>query len=127
MNERFAHGQLPGSLELAFLGDTVYDFYVRRALVLEGGKVKDLHRRAVAVVCARAQAQALYRVESLLTEEEQDVVRRARNCHSNPPKHADAGEYHRATALEALIGYLTLTDQTARLNQILQAALNTDE
>lgn len=121
----FRHNQLPGSLELAYLGDTVYDFYVRAALVRNGGRIKDLHKKAVKKVCAHAQSEALTRVESLLTDEEKDIVRRARNANQRPPKNADAGEYHRATALEALIGYLSLTGRTERLNEIMSAALET--
>ena len=119
----FAHNMKPGSLELAYLGDTVYDLYVRRALVLHGGKVHNLHREAVAHVCAHAQSEALARIEAELTETEADVVRRARNAHQNPPKNASAAEYHRATALEALIGWLYLNDETARMDTLLRRAL----
>ena len=51
------------------------------------------------------------------------MVRRARNAHQNPPRNADAGEYHRATALEALVGYLYVTDQRERMNELLGLAL----
>lgn len=121
--EPLHHNQLPGSLELAYLGDTVYDFYVRMALVRNGGRMKNLHKQAVEKVCAHAQAEALTRVEGLLTDEEKDVVRRARNARQNPPRNADPGEYHRATALEALVGYLSLMGRTARLDEIMTAAL----
>ena len=113
---------LPGSLELAYLGDAIYDLAVREALVKRGGKVRDLHRAAVARVCASAQAEALTRVENMLTEEEQAVVRRARNAHQTPPKNADRATYHRATALEALIGYLYIMGRAARMREILDAA-----
>ena len=117
------HGQLPGSLELAYLGDTIYDLYVRTLLVAEGGRVRDMHRRAIQQVCAHAQAEALGRIEDGLNEAEQDVVRRARNAHQSPPKNADPAEYHRATALEALIGYLYVTGQKKRLDELLCRAL----
>ena len=116
------HGQLPGSLELAYLGDTVYDLYVRRRLVINGGRMKDLHRAAVSQVRASAQSEALSRVEEMLTEEEQGVVRRARNAKQTPPKNADPGDYHRATAFEALLGYLYLLDRQERLHEILTVA-----
>lgn len=119
-----AHGQLPGSLELAYLGDTVYDLYVRAKLVMTGGKMKALHVAAVKKVNAHAQSEALGRIEHMLTEPEADVVRRARNAHQSPPRNADASEYHRATALEALIGYLSLTGQNARLDEIMAAVLS---
>ena len=116
------HGQLPGSLELAYLGDTVYDLYVRRRLVVTGGRMKDLHRAAVSQVRASAQSEALARVEDLLTEEEQGVVRRARNAKQSVPKSATPGEYHRATAFEALLGFLYLLGRTERLEEILSTA-----
>ena len=119
----FAPGALPGSLELAYLGDSVYDLYVRARLVREGGHVRAMHRAAVSQVCSHAQAQAFARVEGSLTERERDVARRARNAHQTPPRNADAAEYHRATALEALIGYLFVTGQNARMEEILALAL----
>jgi len=118
----FPHGQLPGSLELAYLGDTVYDLYVRRRLVVTGGRMKDLHRAAVSQVRASAQSEALTRIEAILTEEEQGVVRRARNAKQSVPKSATPGEYHRATAFEALLGYLYLLHRTDRLMEILTTA-----
>lgn len=116
--------QLPGSLELAYLGDTVYDLYVRSRLVQRGGKVKQLHRQAVSTVCAHAQSEALRAIEDRLTEEEQNVVRRARNCKQHPPRNADPAEYHRATSLEALIGYLYVQGRDERLDELIGAALD---
>lgn len=116
--------QLPASLELAYLGDTVYDLYVRSRLVQRGGRMKQLHRQAVSVVCAHAQSEALRAIEDQLTEEEQDVVRRARNCKQHPPRNADPAEYHRATALEALIGYLYVQGRSERLEALVNAALD---
>lgn len=124
MNETaFEHNMLPGSLELAYLGDTVYDYYVRRALILRGGKVNALHRQAIGYVCARAQSEAFGRIEAELTEQELAIARRARNAHQNPPRNADPAAYHRATGFEALIGYLTLTGQSARVDELLRHAL----
>ena len=126
MDFGFAPGALPGSLELAYLGDSVYDLYVRARLVREGGHVRDMHRAAVERVCAHAQAMAMARVEGSLTERERDVARRARNAHQTPPKNADAAEYHRATALEAVVGYLFVTGQRERMEEILALALEDD-
>ena len=120
----FEHGQLPGALELALVGDSVYDLYVRSHLVRKGGRVKDIHKNAVMHVNAHAQAMALDRIEEMLTEEEAGVVRRARNAKQTPTKNADAGDYHKATALEALLGYLYLTGQTERLNRFLRLCTN---
>ena len=119
----FEHNALPGSLELAYLGDSLYDLYVREHLVAKGGKVRAMHREAISLVCAHAQAQALSRVAEALTDAERDVVRRARNAHQSPPKNADPGEYHHATALEALIGWLYVTGRRDRMNEVLGMAL----
>ena len=119
----FEHNSLPGSLELAYLGDSLYDLYVREHLVARGGRVRAMHREAISLVCAHAQAEALARIADGLTDAERDVVRRARNAHQSPPKNADAAEYHHATALEALIGWLYVTGQRERMNEVLRMAL----
>ena len=72
----FKHNSLPGSLELAYLGDSLYDLYVREHLIARGGKVRALHREAISLVCAHAQSEALARVSDVLTEEEQAAFRR---------------------------------------------------
>ena len=118
------NNQMPGSLELAYLGDTIYDLYVRTRLVQRGGKMKQLHNQAVGVVCNHGQSEALRSIEDELTEEEQDVLRRARNCKQHPPRNADPAEYHRATALEALIGYLYVKGQGERLDMLVNKALD---
>lgn len=117
-------GQLPGSLELAYLGDTLWDLFVREELVKTGGRMKELHRAAVARVRASAQSRALARIEDGLTEDEAAVVRRARNAHQTPPKNADPADYCRATALEALFGYLYLTGRLERMKTLMYQAEN---
>lgn len=119
----FEHNALPGSLELAYLGDAVYDLYVRAALVRQGGKVRAMHKSAISQVCANAQSEALARIEDMLDERESDVVRRARNAHQSAPRNANIAEYHRATGLEALIGYLYVTGREQRMDQLLRTAL----
>jgi ribonuclease-3 family protein len=119
----FEHGSLPGSLELAYLDDSLYDLYVREHLIAKGGRVRAMHREAISLVCAHAQSQALARITDQLNDGERDVVRRARNAHQSPPKNADPGEYHHATALEALIGWLYVTGQRERMNELLRLAL----
>ena len=118
---------LPGSLQLAYLGDTLYDLYVRERLVRQGGRVDDLHRAAVRYVRASAQSEALERIEPMLTEEEAAVVRRARNARQTPPRNADIHDYHRATALEALMGALYLSGETARLGELMEVAIGNCE
>ncbi len=83
--------------------------------------MRDLHRRAAARVNAGAQAKAFDALEPLLTDEEAEVARRARNAHTRPPKNQDPAAYCRATALEALIGYLYLCGRLDRLGALLNS------
>jgi len=108
-------------LALAFIGDAVCDLHVRLALVAgEHPQARGLHEAAVAYVRAEAQAEALRRLDGQLTEAEQGIVRRARNARpGHPPRHVDPAVYRQATAFEALIGYLFLAGQTARLKEVL--------
>ena len=84
--------------------------------------MRDMHRRAVAMVCAAAQAEAFGRIEGELTDGEKDVARRARNARQTPTKGADVADYHRATGFEALIGYLYYTDRKDRARELLEKA-----
>jgi ribonuclease-3 family protein len=118
---------VPGSLELAYLGDAIYDLRVRERLVRGGGRIGALHKGAVGKVCARAQAEALDRVEPLLTQQERAVVRRARNARQTTPHNVSPAIYHRATALEALVGYLYLTGQCQRMDALIEVALSAGE
>lgn len=108
-------------LILAYLGDAVYELYVRSRLVdLVPGNSSELHRRAVDYVRAPAQAGALESLLPHLTSEEKDIVRRGRNAKpGHIPRGAEPAEYHRSTGLEALVGHLFLTGQFDRLHEIL--------
>ena len=116
----FSEEELRGlsSLALAHVGDAVYELLVRGYLVRSGrATARDLHRETVRLVRAGAQASGLEKLRPLLTEAELAVCRRARNAHSHlPPKSASPGEYHAATALEALFGALYLQGQRERLD-----------
>lgn len=113
-------------LALAFYGDAVYELYVRKELVESGqGKPDRLHKSAVEKVCASYQAAAVHRIEGLLTEKEAEILRRGRNASGvKAPKHADVIEYRYATGLEALIGWLSLNNQTERIDELMQVILN---
>lgn len=115
-----------GALELAYLGDTIHDFFVRSLLLRAGGTVHRLHKNATRLVNATAQADILRALWPELTEEEQDVVRRGRNAnaHHAPPKGASAADYRLATGLEALWGYLYLTGAEERLAALLEKGLS---
>lgn len=103
----------------AFVGDAVYGLYVRTALSEINRPSKELHRLSVESVNASAQADAFQMIEPLLTEEETDIFKRGRNFHTNnTPKHSSPAEYHTATGLETLFGYLYLTNRHSRLNEL---------
>ena len=106
---------------LAYLGDTVYDLYVRTALVKRFGlHVNELNAKAAGIVNARAQALASDRLAALLTE----IFRRGRNAKvGSVPKNMSVADYHKATGLEALMGYLFLTGQHERLEQLMRGVL----
>ncbi len=106
---------------LAYLGDAVYELHVRKRLLTEAIPVEQLHRAKVSKVKASAQAAALRELLPLLTPQEADVVRRARNLKTNVPRSASVADYRYSTAFEALIGHLYLTQDMARLESILTA------
>ena len=108
------------SLGLAHLGDAVYELMVRSWLCLHGKATnKGLHKAAITYVSAPAQAQRAEKILPVLTEEESDVFRRGRNSHTAAvPKGASVGQYHTATAVEALFGWLYLRGETERLNEL---------
>ena len=104
-------------LTLAFIGDGVFELLVRERLVCEGHRPAGaLHKRSVAMVRAEAQAEAMDRLLPLLTETEAAVYRRGRNAHTS----RNSEEYHKATGLEALFGYLYLQGDIGRLQGLFQ-------
>ncbi len=108
-------------LALAQIGDTVCDLYARVYLNDQFARSpRELHLAASKYVCAAGQAAAYRRIEPALTEEEAAVFRRGRNAHSGiVPKNASAADYHAATGLEALIGWLFLSGADERLNELM--------
>lgn len=110
---------------LAFLGDSVYETFVRRHVIEKGQVNADLlHRAAVRFVRADAQAYALKEMMDELTEEEQNLVKRARNKKiSTKPKNADPVVYKWATAFEALIGFLYLSQSYERMEDRIQRSI----
>ena len=108
------------ALNLAFVGDTVFDLLVRETLVCEGNRpVKQQHALAAAQVKAAAQAAAAQKLLPVLTEREKEQFCRGRNAHPNhKAKNATAGDYHYATGLETLFGYLYLGGELDRLRAL---------
>lgn len=114
-------------LVLAYLGDTIYENYIRRFLISKGiAKVDALQKEAVKYVSARAQAGFLEQLldKEFLTVEEVNVVKRARNYKTTShPRNCDIVTYKYATGLEALIGYLDLSNKKERIDEIMNFIL----
>ena len=111
---------LMSPLTWAYIGDCVYEVYIRTKLVNETKlKPHALHIQAIKHVKAKAQAETLKEIYDELTEKEKEIVRRGRNAENHHlPKNANVQDYMYATAFEALIGYLYLTKQNNRLKEI---------
>ena len=110
---------------LAFVGDAVYGLYVRTRLAEINRPSGELHKLSVELVNATAQAKAYKIIEPMLNEKEESIFKRGRNFHtSNTPKHSTAGEYHTATGLECLFGYLYLSEQKQRAEELFEAIWN---
>ena len=112
-------------LSLAFVGDTVWELLVREKLSLSTAKAGALHKQAVLLVNAKAQSKFSRILLPFLLEDEQAIVNRGENAQSkhNPPKNQNPVDYHRATGLEALFGYLHLTGQKERILQLFDIAM----
>lgn len=112
------------SLSLAFVGDSVYEMFVRTKILSQGSRpARELHKIAVGYVKAKAQSTAILSILDMLSEEETDIYKRGRNTNIHTvPKNADMNDYRQATGLEALVGYLYLTGQNERLTEILELA-----
>ncbi len=114
-------------LVLAYMGDAIYEVYIRQYLIDKHGmgKVNDLHKKAIRFVKAKSQAFAVLSLEKDLSEEEGYIVRRGRNQKSNTvPKNADVTDYKYATGFEALIGYLHLIDEKDRMESIIYQTIH---
>ena len=111
---------------LAYLGDAVYEVYVRQHVMQTGQIHADcLHHSAVKYVCAQGQAKAIKKIFDRLPEEQQLLVKRARNKKfTSKSKNADAVTYKWATAFEALVGYLYLTKKEKELTNLFEETMN---
>ena len=115
------------SLVLAYLGDTIYEDYIREYLIRKGiANVNDLQNEAVKYVSAKAQASFLEKliIENFFDEEELSIIKRARNHKTiSHPKNTDIVTYKKATGFEALIGYLKLENKMSRIDEIIREIL----
>ena len=116
------------SLVLAYLGDTIYEDYIREYLIRSGiSNVNDLQKESIKYVSAKAQCEILKRLmnENFFNEEELTIIKRARNHKSiSHPKNCDIVTYRYATGFEALIGYLKLEGNIERIEEIIRKILN---
>ncbi len=115
-------------LTLAFLGDGVYELLVREKLVLNANMpVGKLHRLAVDKVRAAYQAKAYETILPILNEDEESILKRGRNATGNTvPKSSNPIEYHKATAVECLFGYLHLVGNKSRIDELFEVIWNID-
>lgn len=114
-------------LVLAYIGDTLYDLYVRSRLIAQNGDLSahKLHVAAIRYVKAHGQSAAMAVLEEKLTEQELSAYKRGRNTKSyTVPKNADVGEYRRATGFEALLGWLYVKGDNDRLNEIMELSFD---
>lgn len=109
-------------LQLAYVGDTIHDLFVRTHLVARGEAVGRMHKQATACVSAKGQTAIFQALSEQLTPQEADIARRGRNAHAKhaAPRNADPGDYACATGLEALWGYLYLSGQNERLRELFE-------
>jgi len=122
LNEENKEVYLKNVLSLAFVGDAVFTFKVRVALIEKfKEKPNGLNKRANEIVCARNQAVIMQNIKQILNEEELSIVMRARNSHLNSKaKNSTLAEYSLATQFEALLGYWYLTKNEEKLNEIIE-------
>ena len=125
VNEEIERAKNLSPLTWAYVGDAVFELYIRNNLVSNTLlKPHKLHVESIKYVKASSQAKILDELMEYFTEEEKDIVRRGRNTKNHHlPKNANVAEYSKATAFEALIGYLYLTKQEERLNAILKKCI----
>ncbi len=116
-------------LTLAFVGDSVYDLLVRQYLVcLANRPVKELNQMKVTLVNCKSQAESMKVIMDVLSEEETDVYKRGRNVKVNSAsKHSSLADYHSATGLEALFGYLYLSGNTERIKELFMMIIDNSE
>ena len=116
---------LMSPLVWAYVGDSVYELYIREKLVNATNlKPHKLHIESIKYVKAKAQADILKSIMDKLTDEEKDIVRRARNAENHHlPKNAEPEDYMYSTAFEGLIGYLYLCKKDERLKEILEMCI----
>lgn len=125
-NKDISDAKMLSPLVWAYVGDSVYELFIRTHLINNSNaKPHKLHIESIKYVKAKAQADVLKKVTDKLTEDEKDVVRRGRNTENHHvAKNSNVADYSQSTAFEALIGYLYLTKQDERLEEILNMCID---
>ncbi|KYH28791.1 MULTISPECIES: Mini-ribonuclease 3 [Clostridium] len=114
-------------LVLAFVGDSAYEVFIRTYLTINNREISahKLHLKAISFVKAHSQSEFMKNIENQLNEDELAIYKRGRNAKSGTvPKNADIQEYRIATGFEAVIGFLYITNQLDRLNELLNIIIN---
>jgi len=133
LKEQFELGEVDirtySPLTLAYIGDGIYDLYIRTIVVGEGNcQANKLHKKVSALVKATKQSKMIKKIKDDLTEEERQVYKRGRNAKSNSvAKNASTADYRRATGFEAVMGYLYLTNQLERIVDLIKLGLTKEE
>ena len=124
-NMDFEKPNLYPGLVLAYIGDAIYEVYVRSRIVCEHSDMppNKLHIESIKHVKAHAQSNSMIAIEPLLTEEEEAIYKRGRNAKSaTVPKNADVSDYRRSTGFEALLGFLYIKGEKERLEELMKIA-----
>ena len=124
--DKEAHPNELSPLNLAFIGDCIYEMLVRETLVLDANRpVNDLHKESVKFVSAKAQTLAYDKIKDVLTEQETAVYKRGRNAKAvTRAKNASMSDYRTATGFEALMGWLYLTNKSERMMLLIKEGLS---
>lgn len=111
---------------LAFIGDCVFELFVRESVVTNTiSSAENLHNASISRVCCSAQAKLIKTLLPILTEKELSIYKRGRNLNTNHiPKNASVSDYHSATGLEVLFGYLYLNNEIERLRYLFDYCQN---
>lgn len=111
-------------LTLAYIGDCVYEMYIRTYLIKDSNhNVNKLHKTATKYVCCKHQAEVYYKIKDMLTDEECAVFKRGRNTKSTVPKNSEMKDYRIATGIEALMGYLYIKNRPDRICELMKYAI----
>ena len=116
-------------LVLAYIGDAVYELFIRQMLVKNGNMpVKKLHKAATEYVNAKAQKEMILKIRDMLNKQEINIFKRGRNARSATiPKNSDIADYRYATGFEALIGYLYISGLSDRIKELVEAGIQLRE